>query len=61
MAEKTITVKQTKSTIGQKKKHEATLRALGLGRIGRQVEHKITDSTLGMIRSVNHLVEVERS
>lgn len=57
--EKAITVKQTRSLIGQKKKHKATLEALGLGRIGRSVEHKATPSVLGMLRSVNHLVEVE--
>ncbi len=34
MSEATITVTQTKSSIGTKPKHRGTLRALGLGKIG---------------------------
>jgi len=59
MAEKII-VKQVRSTIGQKKRHEGTLRALGLGRIGRQREHEASRSILGMVRSVGHLVEISK-
>ncbi len=59
MAEK-ILVKQVRSTIGQKKRHLDTLKALGLGRIGRVREHQASRSILGMVRSVNHLVEIER-
>ncbi len=59
MAEK-ITVKQVRSTIGQKGKHLATLKALGLGRIGKSKEHVANRSVLGMLRSVSHLVEIER-
>jgi len=59
-AEKTIIVRQTRSTIGQKKQHKGTLHALGLGKIGRTMVHKETDSIIGMLRAVNHLVEVER-
>jgi len=54
-----IKVRQTRSGIGQKKQHKATLSALGLGRIGRTVEHKATPSLVGMLRAVNHLIEVE--
>ena len=35
MSENTITVTQVKSAIGQKPKTVGTLRALGLGRIGK--------------------------
>ncbi len=59
MAEK-ILVKQVRSTIGQKKRHSDTLKALGLGKIGRVREHQASRSILGMVRSVNHLVEIER-
>ena len=59
MADKII-VKQVRSTIGQKKQHLGTLKALGLGKIGRTKEHQATRSTLGMVRAVNHLVEIEQ-
>lgn len=59
MAEKKIRVKQTRSGIGHPKRQKETLRALGLGRIGRVVEHKEEASVLGMVRAVSHLVEVE--
>ncbi|MCL4142989.1 UNVERIFIED_CONTAM: hypothetical protein GTU68_047085 [Idotea baltica] len=36
-----------------------TLVALGLGKIGRGVEHTLTPSVAGMIRSVDNLVIVE--
>jgi len=59
MAEKTITVRQVKSAIGSKPKHRGTLRALGLGRIGKA--HQLPDrpEIRGMIARVPHLIEVE--
>lgn len=59
MTDKTITVRQIKSSIGTKPKHRGTLRALGLGRIG--AEHQLPDrpEIRGMIARVPHLVEVE--
>ena len=38
-----------------------TLRALGLGRIGRSAEHQESPQLLGMLRKVRHLVQVEAS
>ena len=35
----TVKITQVRSTIGQSKKHEGTIRALGLGKIGRSAEH----------------------
>ena len=52
-------ITQTRSQIGQSKKHRGTLRALGLGRIGRSVEREETPETLGMLRKVRHLVRVD--
>ena len=60
MAEKKIRIKQTRSVIGHTKRQRKTLQALGLGRIGRSVEHKEEPSILGMVRAVSHLVDVER-
>ena len=54
-----LKVTQTRSEIGQTQKHRGTLRALGLGRIGRSVEREDTPETLGMLRKVRHLVRVE--
>jgi large subunit ribosomal protein L30 len=55
----TVKVTQVRSTIGQTKRHEGTLRALGLGRIGRTAEHKAGPELEGMLRRVRHLVRIE--
>ena len=54
-----LTITQTRSQIGQSQKHRGTLRALGLGKIGRSVEREDTPETLGMLRKVRHLVRIE--
>ena len=54
-----VTITQVRGTVGQSKAHEGTLRALGLGKIGRVVEHTDTPSLAGMLRHVKHLVRVE--
>ena len=59
MAEKTLRVTQTRSAIGRKNDQLKTLKALGLGKIGRTVEQVDNPSVRGMIFKVKHLVEVE--
>jgi large subunit ribosomal protein L30 len=54
-----LKVTQIRSTIGQSQKHGRTLRALGLGKIGRSVEHADSPQLRGMLRQVSHLVTVE--
>jgi large subunit ribosomal protein L30 len=54
-----LKITQTRSQIGQTQKHRGTLRALGLGRIGRSVEREDTPETLGMLRKVRHLVRID--
>ncbi|HXG77221.1 MAG TPA: 50S ribosomal protein L30 [Gaiellaceae bacterium] len=54
-----LTVTQVRSQIGQSERHRGTLRALGLGRIGRSAEHADTPQLRGMLRQVAHLVRVE--
>ena len=54
-----VKITQVKSKIGQTKRHHGTLRALGLGKIGRSVEHDETPVLAGMLRKVRHLVKVE--
>ena len=52
---------QVRSQISQSERHRGTLRALGLGRIGKSNE--IDDSAVlqGMLRKVRHLVNVEET
>ena len=54
-----LKITQTRSQIGQSQRHRGTLRALGLGRIGRSAEHKESPQLAGMLRKVRHLVQVE--
>ena len=56
---KTLRITQVKSQIGQSQRHRGTLRALGLGKIGRSVEHPESPQLAGMLRKVRHLVRVE--
>lgn len=57
-AAKTIKVTQVKSSAGRLKAHQASLRGLGLRRIGHTVEVEDTPSTRGMINRVHYLVSV---
>ena len=58
MSENSITVTQTKSAIGAKPKTVGTLRALGLGRIGKTNTLPDRPEIRGMIARVPHLIEV---
>jgi large subunit ribosomal protein L30 len=53
-----ITVTQVRSAIGIKPKHRGTLRALGLGRIGRTNTLPDRPEIRGMINSIPHLISV---
>lgn len=55
-----LRVTQVKSGIGTKPKHRGTLRALGLGRIGKQNTLPDRPEIRGMVARVPHLVSVER-
>jgi len=52
-------ITQVRSGIGQSDSHLGTLRALGLGKIGRSAEHKDSPQLQGMLRQVRHLVRVD--
>jgi large subunit ribosomal protein L30 len=56
---KSVKITQVRSQIGQTSKHRGTLRALGLGKIGRSVERPESPELAGMLRKVRHLVRVE--
>jgi large subunit ribosomal protein L30 len=56
-----LTVTQRRSSNGSDKRQLATLRSLGLRRIGHTVELKDSEQTRGMLHAVRHLVEVEEA
>jgi large subunit ribosomal protein L30 len=56
-----VRVTQVRSSIGTQPRHRGTLRALGLGRIGRSAVHAETPQLRGMLRRVAFLVRVEEA
>ncbi len=54
-----LRIKQTRSPIGTRQQHRATLRTLGLRKIGQTVEKADSGSVRGMLRSVAHLISFE--
>ena len=56
-----LRITQVKSQIGESPRHRGTLRALGLGKIGRSAEHAESPQLAGMLRRVRHLVRVEEA
>jgi large subunit ribosomal protein L30 len=54
----TIKIKQIKSKIGYPVDQKRTLEALGLRKIGQEVEKEDTPAIRGMIRKVHHLVTI---
>jgi large subunit ribosomal protein L30 len=58
MSEAQLHITQVRSAIGSKPVHRGTLRALGLGRIGKARVLPDRPEIRGMIARVAHLVEV---
>lgn len=56
---KRIEITLVKSTIHQKPEKRATVRSLGLRKIGSKTVQESTPPVLGMVRAVEHLVEVK--
>ena len=54
-----VLITQRRSTIKRPENQKRTIKALGLGKINRSVEKELSPSVEGMIRTVNHLVEVK--
>ncbi len=54
-----IKVTQVRSATSRGKKQRGTMRALGIKRMGDSVVHDDTPEIRGMIRAVEHLVEIE--
>jgi large subunit ribosomal protein L30 len=57
----TVRITQRRSRNGANPRQIATLRSLGLRRIGHTVEHRDSPQLRGMVHAVRHLVEVESS
>jgi len=56
-----IKISLVRSTIGQIPRHRATVRSLGLRKIGSSVVQEDTPAILGMVKNVSHLVSVENA
>ena len=56
---KTLRIPQIKSAASRPSDQGATLKALGLGKIGRSVDQVDNPCVRGMIFKVKHLVKVE--
>ncbi|MDR0291057.1 MAG: 50S ribosomal protein L30 [Treponema sp.] len=54
-----IRIRLVRSTIRSLPKHRATVRSLGLRKIGSCNEVEANPAVLGMVRAVSHLVSVE--
>lgn len=50
-----------KSTIDRPKNQKATMKALGLRKMNQSVELEGTPQVLGMIKTVEHLLKVEKA
>jgi large subunit ribosomal protein L30 len=55
-----IKIRLVRSTIGALPKHRATVRSLGLRKIGSTTVQDDTPAILGMVKNVSHLVTVEK-
>ena len=58
---KMLKITLVRSPIGNTERHKATVRALGLRKIGQSVEQKDSPTVRGMIAKVNHLIKVEEA
>ncbi|MBL0128662.1 MAG: 50S ribosomal protein L30 [Flavobacteriales bacterium] len=56
-----IIITQTSSQIKCPQRQKATLKALGLGRIGKTRTVEGSPQVLGMVRKVEHLVNVKQA
>ena len=54
-----LRLRQTRSCIGARDSQRHTLRALGLGAVGRRSSRPDTPDVRAMVRVVEHLVEIE--
>ena len=53
-----VLVKQVRSKIGRDPRVVSTLKAIGLGSIGKKKELSLNPSVQGMLKKVSHLIEI---
>ncbi|MFZ9027488.1 MAG: 50S ribosomal protein L30 [Crocinitomicaceae bacterium] len=53
-----IKIKQVRSAINRPARQKATIKALGLSKLNQVVEHEATPQILGMVKKVQHLIQV---
>lgn len=53
-----IKIKLVKSPIDKSKRNKLTLVALGFRKVNQVVEHEATPQIMGMVRQVQHLIQV---
>ncbi|AEJ18567.1 50S ribosomal protein L30 [Gracilinema caldarium] len=56
---KKIRIRLVRSTIGTLPAQRATVRSLGLRKIGSTTEKEVNPAIMGMVQAVSHLVSVE--
>jgi len=59
VSQKLLKIQQIKSSIDVNRNHKLTLKALGLGRIGKTKVHQDTPQIRGMVKQVEYLLKVE--
>ncbi len=57
---KFLKITQVKSGIGRNEIQKRTLKALGLGKIGKSRIHRDTPQIRGMVNSISHLLSIEQ-
>ncbi len=60
-SEKKLEITQIRGLVGAKQNQKATLRSLGLKRIGHTVVRTADAVTAGMVNTVPHLIKVEET
>jgi large subunit ribosomal protein L30 len=56
-----VTITQVRSAIDRPERQKRTIKALGLGKLNKSVSVELTPQVAGMVKSVNHLLEVKEA
>lgn len=56
---KKVKITLVRSPIGRRPSHRATVRSLGLRKIGQTVEKEINPAIMGMVQTVSYMVSAE--
>ncbi|MCA1754143.1 MAG: 50S ribosomal protein L30 [Spirochaeta sp.] len=56
---KKVKITLVRSPIGRRPSHRATVRSLGLRKIGQTVEKEVNPAIMGMVQTVSYMVSAE--